>query len=311
MPTFSKKEWKRMKAARAAQPTAAASPESKKDRFMVVIGSLVGIVAFLASVAGILQLSGYSIREFIEKPGHLEVTVGSMLLRPNEKVEVTCYFEAPLDDNPVLCHIPLAFQNPWGKAAKNVRIGFGCSSNQIHLCQPNETLMVGRGFTSGMERVPSRMGRHSTSAWSIDSFGPGTGALLTEAVVVEAPNAMVDEVADEELVIAMSIEADDFPRAVYMLNFRPAWIHETDPATKLTRISRGAHGKGIRRAEIILPNMKLGPFVDGTPSWSVSDQEAIMYKAFDEQGNRVAFRSPLFTEAPPREMPVVTSAGGR
>lgn len=290
-----------MKAARAAARSATVTvPKNEKGRFMVVIGGLVAVVAFLASVAGIIQLSGYSVREFLEKPGDFEVTVGSLLLKPDETVEVTCYIEAPLDENPVLCHIPCAFRNPWGKAAKNVRILFGCSSNLIHFSQPNETFMKALG-PQYVKREPSRIGRHSTSAWTIERLGPSSGSLITESIVIDVPKEAVKDAANEELVVVMSIEADDFPRGEYTLNFRPAFIHETDRTTKLTRVSRTAHGEGVRRAEIILPNMRLTPFVDGTLSWGVANQADISYKAFDEKGKRLPIDSPLFYEAPPRE----------
>ncbi|MBL8827611.1 MAG: hypothetical protein JNM18_11595 [Planctomycetaceae bacterium] len=169
--------------------------------------SVVGaVVTFIAAIAGIWAVSGYTLKDVVTSPQPLHFAIGNVLVNKGEDCAVVFALQHTEDNYPRMLGLPFTITNPSETTAKNVDVLIKCNT-PLRLWPHELSKSQFLGKFGGTTRVTGEAEGISTSSWTIERIAPGQSLLLVDAIMWEKDVWKIDT----PMTIDISISADDRP----------------------------------------------------------------------------------------------------
>ncbi len=170
-------------------------------------------VMFLAAIAGIWAVSGYTIRDIINAPKPLKVYIGDINLEEGDDCDVIFMLRHTGDKYPRLVALPIFLENPTKRTAKNVEMLIKFLSPSLMVLPENLSLGKKLGLHAGISRVTSKISGVSTSAWTLPHIKSKNRSFLLDQMF------WLKDISDVDtpLTITISVDADGYPETVHTI----------------------------------------------------------------------------------------------
>jgi hypothetical protein len=236
--------------------------------------TFVAVLGVAAPVAGILALTGYTLRDAIDSPQPLALSVGETKINEGEDIDVVFALQITDDDYPRMLGLPIKITNPSNKkTAQNVVILIKCHT-PLKVWPQDLSKTGALGTIGDTKRVTAEATGISTSSWTIPRIAPGSAFIFVDALLWEKNVWKIDT----PMTIDVSISGDDRPTRRQTIKLWSAMAFGPIPDTALAiskDAQRAAHG-----VLVYFENYELMKATKGfeTPFYSWRSMDDIKYQ---------------------------------